>query len=384
MAENGERARVLCEELGSPGQLLRVLYGLAYVYITRADPERTGEVLAALRGLEDVLGPGDGRVMVDSVRARAALYGGRFREACAVVEDGPLAEAVSAARPPALTGTDPVASAQWAYGLALWFTGHLARAERVMRDSVAAAQVGGPGFTATAALGHLALYAVLCRRPEEALALAEEAAAHATEHSFPQWEVLTAAFRAWALTQGGHIPEAIVLLEAAGRRADRMRMRRTRTSSARPGRGAPARRQPCRRAGRRGRGAGAGRGHLRSHELAGALAPERGAAAGGRGRGRRRRGMGGRRAEPGARGRGRPPGRVALPRAAGGDQPGARPAGARPRRRGAARSHGWSGRHLCVVRSRDRQPRSGRGAGAARRVRAAAPGAWGATATRPE
>ena len=93
-AENGERARRLGDRVGTPEQRFWVLYGLAHVYINRADAERSAEVVGgAERCSRSTWAPPKARLLAASVQARAAFYAAHFAEACALTEHGPLTEA---------------------------------------------------------------------------------------------------------------------------------------------------------------------------------------------------------------------------------------------------------------------------------------------------
>jgi hypothetical protein len=164
------------------------------------------------------VGSPDARLLADSVLARALCFGGRFREAIEVVESGPLAAGEPVAAAASLTGADPVLGAQWAYGLALWFTGRLGRADAVMRASVAAAQPGAPSFTSVAGCGHLAFYATLCRRRDETVRLAEVVHRGAAELGIPYWEAMADGMSAWAGITSGDGDTAIPHLESVLRR----------------------------------------------------------------------------------------------------------------------------------------------------------------------
>jgi len=215
MAENGERARALCAAVGSPEQTFWVLYALAHVYIHRADPQRTAEVVGALAAAAEAVGTRDLWVLVDSVRARAAFFAARFREVVRLVDDGPLAAGEPLTLPLSLTGTDPIHATRWAYGISLWFMGELARAEQVMRPAIAAADADEVGYSRLAGLAHGALYAVLRGRADQVRRLAGEIAAKADEVGVPFLGALAEAYLAWMRVLDGDPAGAIAPLEEA-------------------------------------------------------------------------------------------------------------------------------------------------------------------------
>jgi hypothetical protein len=215
LEENCDRARELCRTSGSAEELFQVLYALCHVYSARADRVHCPAVMAELTDLAETLKMPEWRVLGDSIRARVACHEARFAEACQIVEKSrlaPLGTRPSAAPIPA--GADAVLGAQWDYALALWFLGHIDRAESIIRSAVSEAQPVG-GFTATAALGHLAIFSMLCRQPEAVRTLADEVAGRSAEHGFHYWQAMAAALRGWAHVQEGEVQQGIEMLERA-------------------------------------------------------------------------------------------------------------------------------------------------------------------------
>lgn len=209
---NCERAYELCHLVGEPQQLFQILYALGHVYVIHADAARAPIILGELDELADRLGTPLHRQLADSFLVRARCYFGDFVGVCRIMSG---AAGSRQERPPSLGyGIDPMIGMACSHAFALWFTGHIDHAKRVMRTALSAATSPGQSpFSRAAALGHSTVLAAFCREPERVRQFSGQLLAFTEEHEISYWHDMAGALAGWADAEQGDLDRAIATLE---------------------------------------------------------------------------------------------------------------------------------------------------------------------------
>jgi DNA-binding winged helix-turn-helix (wHTH) protein/tetratricopeptide (TPR) repeat protein len=210
--QNYERARALCDAVGTPTDLYGVLYALWHSQSFRA--EVAAEVTAKeLAQLARTSGDAELRLQADALSGRTALYQGKFVESrdslANVVEAwrnrrGGLDESVFA--------IEPLIAANCHSAIALWLLGYPDRANDHINESLALGEHARP-LTRAACLFHAAYVHHLCQNSREAYDFAEQAIALSTEHGLMFTKAQVTALSGWALAQQGEGKRAVDLIQ---------------------------------------------------------------------------------------------------------------------------------------------------------------------------
>jgi predicted ATPase len=210
---NYERARVLCNAVGTPTDVYGILYALWYSQTFRAEvaAEATAKQLAQLAGTSGVA---ELRLQADALSGRTALYQGKFVES----RDS-LAHAVDAwhnqkgGLDGSVFGLEPLIAAKCHYGFALWFLGYPDRANDQIKESLALGEHAARPLTRATCLLHATYLHHLCLNSLEAYGLAEQAIALSTEHGLTFIKAQATALSGWALAQQGKGKRAITMIQ---------------------------------------------------------------------------------------------------------------------------------------------------------------------------
>ena len=213
------RARALCEEVGTPHELVYVLLGLFRYHNTRMELRIAQEVAGeALRVAER---EGDGELIVGGSYAVGtnAFFRGELASAHAH-----LARGVEQSRPDHFArhlrhyGFDLGMGCGMYLALSLWFLGYPDRAHQVADAVLANADQRLDPLGLASARSH-ALWAYrLCRRKADAEKQSERCAdllEFATRAGFPFWRTIATAWWALDLVEQGRVAEGVSKLEEA-------------------------------------------------------------------------------------------------------------------------------------------------------------------------
>jgi predicted ATPase/class 3 adenylate cyclase len=207
------RARALCERVGEPPQLFRVLWGLWMVYNTRGEDQMTRALGEQLLSLAQRLQDPDLLLEAQHALWTTLIFGGELAAARPHLEEGlrlyePERHRAHAAL---YSGHDPGVCCRNFAAQALWLLGYPDQAV-VSSQAALAQQLAHPLSLA------FALYwaAVLHHQRREApltQARAEAAIAIATEQGFTRELTRATPLRGWALAASGHGAEGIAQLQ---------------------------------------------------------------------------------------------------------------------------------------------------------------------------
>ena len=207
------RARKLCERLGEDLSL-KVLAGIASVYIARSDREATAALLPRFERLaartDDV---------VASITGHAVLGGTAFWSGDFVAARHHLAIAER------FYGTEEWNSFSRDYGYdggffiypytmsILWNLGYPDQAEALRKEAMAIAEASGNLYSILIALGFAATLTYDLGQPDATLAISERLITLSTEQHLYFWSAIGMLARGGALTQQGGAEEAIGLIQ---------------------------------------------------------------------------------------------------------------------------------------------------------------------------
>jgi class 3 adenylate cyclase/tetratricopeptide (TPR) repeat protein len=206
------RARQLCERLGEDLSL-KVLAGIASVYIARSDLEATTALLPRFERLaartDDV---------VASITGHAVLGGAAFWSGDFVAARHHLAVAKR------FYGTEAWKRFSRDYGYdggffiypytmsILWNLGYPDQAEALRKESMAIAEASGNPYSILIALGFAATLTYDLGQPDTTLTIAERLGALSTEQHLYFWSAIGMLARGGALSQQGNSEDAIALI----------------------------------------------------------------------------------------------------------------------------------------------------------------------------
>jgi DNA-binding NtrC family response regulator/predicted ATPase len=197
-----ERARELCQRVGSSPQLASVLIGQWVIHLLRAEYERAWAIAEQLLVLAQSEEP-DFLLEAHVARGMTAIFMGELAAARHHLER-------------TLTLYDPKSQRQILYGdlgvtslaylaWALWYLGYPDQALERAREAIALAQVqerSGP-LSVAQALGMMASLRQVRGEAREALEAAEQTVAYSMDRGFPYWVVQGRITRSWALAVSG-------------------------------------------------------------------------------------------------------------------------------------------------------------------------------------
>jgi class 3 adenylate cyclase/predicted ATPase len=217
------RARALCEQVGEPSQLFRVLWGLWHAYGQRVVYQMRQELGEQLLRVAQSLNDQDLLLEAHHALWTTVLSGDEPAAAWPHLEEGrqlydPQRHRTHAAL---YSGHDPGVCCHMQAGLALWFLGYPDQAVPRIHAALALAQNLAHPLSLSMALRWAALLHHLRRETSLTQAHAEASIRLATDHGFPLQVALVQPLRGWALAMSGHGAEgrAEILQGLAGYRA---------------------------------------------------------------------------------------------------------------------------------------------------------------------
>lgn len=215
------RARKLCEELGDTASLVPVLGGLVMFHLGRC------ELDLARRTAEDLLHLGEAHADAGALLAGHLFTGlcsywvGEFAAARQQLErvlHFPIPEADQSSA--AVAARDMRIAANCFLALTLLVLGYPEQALRRSRQAIAQSRELRPPQVLARELTYAALFSLLRRADDTALALAEEAISVAVERHYPFWLEVAHIIRGFALAAHGSTAEGLRLArESAADRA---------------------------------------------------------------------------------------------------------------------------------------------------------------------
>jgi predicted ATPase/class 3 adenylate cyclase len=200
------RARELCERVGEPAELFRVLWGVWYVYNLRGEQQRARELGEELLSLAQRIQDPD--LLLEAHHALWAIlfYGGELAAARPHLDHGlrlydPQRHRLHAAR---YTGHDPGVCCRMVAAQSFWLLGYPEQAVANSQAALDLAQQLDHPFSLTVALTFAAMLYHCRREAPFTQARAEAAMTLATEQEFPQQLERARPLRGWALAAHGH------------------------------------------------------------------------------------------------------------------------------------------------------------------------------------
>jgi predicted ATPase len=205
------RARALCEQVGEPPQLFRVLWGLWRVYNTRGEDQTTQALGEQLLSLAQRLHDPDLLLEAHHALWATLFFGGQLAAARPHLEQGlrlyePQRHRVHAAL---YSGHDPGVCCRMLAAPPLWLLGYPDQAVASIQEALALAQQLAHPLSLTMALHFAAMLHHLRREAPLTQARAEAARAIATEQGFPQQLAQATPLQGWALAMCGHGEEGM-------------------------------------------------------------------------------------------------------------------------------------------------------------------------------
>ncbi len=205
------RARELCEQVGEPSQLFRVLWGLWAVYGVRGEEQTQRALGEQLLSLAQRLEDPDLLLEAHHILWATLFFGGELVAPQAHLEQGlrlydPQRHRAHAAL---YSGHDPGVCCRHIAAHSLWLLGYLDQAVASSQAALALAQQLAHPFSLAFALFWAAMLHHLRREAPLTQAHGEAAMAIATEQEFPQQLAQVTPLRGWALTVSGHGQEGL-------------------------------------------------------------------------------------------------------------------------------------------------------------------------------
>jgi predicted ATPase len=208
------RARELCERVGEPSQLFRVLWGFCHVHALRGEYQTRRALGEQLLSLAQRLHDPDLLLEAHHTLWTTLLAGGELAAARPHLEQGmklydPQRHRVHAAL---YSGHDPGVCCRMQAAHALWLLGYPDQAVASIEAALALAQQLAHPLSLTMALRWAAVLHRLRREVPLTQARAEAAMAIATDEGFPEQVAMAMALRDWALAANGQGEEGIAQL----------------------------------------------------------------------------------------------------------------------------------------------------------------------------
>jgi predicted ATPase/class 3 adenylate cyclase len=209
------RARELCEQVGEPSQLFRVLWGLWGVYGTRGEYQMDRALAEQLLSLAQRLQDPDLLLEAHHALWTTLLAGGELAAARSHQEQGlwlydPQQHRFHAGL---YSGHDPGVCCHMLAALALWLLGYPDQALASSQAALALAQQLAHPLSFTNALYRAAMLYHLHQEASLTQTRAEAAMAIATDQEFPLQLAEATTLRGWALAACGHGEEGITQIQ---------------------------------------------------------------------------------------------------------------------------------------------------------------------------
>src|SRR5262245_34981486 len=213
---NYERASELCADVGSPPQLMEILYARWYAHGARGERRDTVATAAALKDLARRRGTVEDRLLADSVMVRTMVWDGRFVDAHHYAQRYLARRAGRRVATGSIAyGPGPLPAATPRHAIALWFLGHPERAQTSAEAALRRARESGHPVTLVALVNQTARIHLLCRDTGRGGELAAESASLSAEHGFAVWHAVASLLSGWALVQEGRASEGNGIIERA-------------------------------------------------------------------------------------------------------------------------------------------------------------------------
>ena len=209
------RARTLCEQVGEPPQLFRVLWGLWMVYNTRGEDQTTRALGEQLLSLAQRLQDPDLLLEAQHALWTTLIFGGELAAARPHLEEGMRLYEPDRHRAHAAlySGHDPGVCCRNFAAQALWLLGYPDQAVVSSQAALALAQQLAHPLSLAFALYWAAVLHHQRREAPLTQARAEAAIAIATEQGFTRELTRATPLRGWALAASGHGEEGIAQLQ---------------------------------------------------------------------------------------------------------------------------------------------------------------------------
>jgi serine/threonine protein kinase/predicted ATPase len=214
------RARDLCQHLGETSELFRVLWGLWYCFLVRAEIQKAHQFSEQLFALAQGQQDPTLLLLAHRVRGQTLFHLGELAHAQAVLGQGiALYDPQLHSALASLYGQDPgVVCRSWE-ALALWLLGYPDRAAQRSREALALAQGLPHSYTRAYALEFAAWFHHFRREEQQTQEFAEAATGLCQEQGFMAFVVWGTIWRGWALTTRGEEGIAQMWQGLAGWRA---------------------------------------------------------------------------------------------------------------------------------------------------------------------
>jgi len=217
------RARELCERVGEPPQLFRVLWGFWLMYNGRGDYQTMRALGEQLLSLAQRLEDPDLLLEAHHALWTSLFSGGELAAARMHQEQGlrlydPQRHRTHAAL---YSGHDPGVCCRYRAAPTLWLLGYPDQAVASSQAALALAQQLAHPFSLALALYWAAVLHHLCREASPTQARAEAAITIATDQEYLQQLAQATPLRGWALATSGHGEEGITQIRLAVYRATR-------------------------------------------------------------------------------------------------------------------------------------------------------------------
>ena len=211
------RARALCEQVGEPPQLFRVLWGLWMIYNGRGDSQTMRALGEQLLSLAQRIQDPDLLLEAHHALWTSLFSGGEVAAARMHQEQGlrlydPQRHRTHAAL---YSGHDPGVCCRYRAALALWLLGYPDQAVASSQAALALAQQLAHPFSLAIAPYWAAVLHHLRREASLTQARAEAAMTLATDLELPQLLAQATPLRGWALAASGHGEEGITQIRLA-------------------------------------------------------------------------------------------------------------------------------------------------------------------------
>jgi predicted ATPase len=209
------RARELCERVGEPPQLFRVLWGLWNVYNVRGEYQTVRALGEQLLSLAQRLEDPDLLLEAHHALWTTLFRGGELAAARPHQEQGMTLYEPERHRTHAAlySGHDPGVCCRMQAAQSLWFLGYPDQAVASIQAALALAQQLAHPLSLTMALRWAAVLHHLRREAPLTQIRAEAAMAIATEQGFPQHLSQAMPLRGWALTACGYEEEGLTQIQ---------------------------------------------------------------------------------------------------------------------------------------------------------------------------
>jgi predicted ATPase/class 3 adenylate cyclase len=211
------RARELCERVGEPAELFRVLWGVWFVYNHRGEHQRARELGEELLNLAQRIQDPD--LLLEAHHALWAIlfFAGELTAARPHLEEGvrlydPQRHRLHAAR---YTGHDPGVCCRMLTALSLWLLGYPDQGVASSQVAIEVAQQLAHPYSVAIALSFAAMLHHCRCEPPLTHARAEAILTLGTEQGNPQVLERGMCLRGWALATSGHEEEGITQIRHA-------------------------------------------------------------------------------------------------------------------------------------------------------------------------